>query len=77
VTASSTTIPHVRRTESCEKCGANDVRVTYEWASASASAPGVLIAASCTNEECEWFDRRTKRRVYPGEAVARVTDAPW
>lgn len=75
-TASSTTTPRVRRTQSCEKCGANDVRVTYEWASAGVEIPpGVLIAASCTNEACDWFDQRTKRRDYPDEAMARVAEA--
>jgi len=73
---SSTTTARVRRTQLCDKCGASDVRVTYEWPSAEiVSPPGVLIAASCTNEQCEWFDGRTKRRDYPGEAVALDTMA--
>jgi len=73
---SPTTTAHIRRTLSCERCGAKDVRVTYESAGAGVhSRPSVLIAASCTNEECEWYDRRTKRRDYPAEAVARVAEA--
>jgi hypothetical protein len=69
------TIPRVRRTQSCEQCGATDVRVTYEWTSNGVvSPPGVLIATSCTNEECEWFDRRTKRREYANEAPTPVLE---
>ena len=69
----STTATHVRRTQACEKCGAIDVRVTYEGAVAGAErSPEWLVTASCTNEECEWFDRRTKRREYANEAVATL-----
>jgi len=65
-----------RRTQSCNKCGAPEVRVTYESASGGfETAPGVLIAASCTNEDCEWFDQRTKRRQYANEAVALVAES--
>lgn len=72
-TPSLTTATHVRRTQSCEACGAIDARVTYEWTDAGVeSSPGLLITASCTNEECQWFDRRTKRREYANEAVARL-----
>ncbi len=63
---------HVRRTQSCEKCGATDIRVTYERTIASVEKSlEWLISASCTNEACERFDRRTKRREYANEAVAR------
>jgi hypothetical protein len=71
-TPSLATATHVRRTRSCEKCGAPDARVTYERASAGGeSSPEWLITASCTNEACERFDRRTVRREYANEAVAR------
>jgi hypothetical protein len=66
------TVAHVRRTQSCEKCGAKDVRVTYERSTFSvASSAEWLVSASCTNEACERFDQRTKRREYANEAVAR------
>jgi hypothetical protein len=50
--------------------------VTYERAFTGVeSSPERLITASCTNEECERFDRRTKRREYANEAVARPAAA--
>jgi hypothetical protein len=55
----------VRRTLQCEKCGAADARVTFERAEAEVESPSErLISASCANEACERFDRRTKRREY-------------
>jgi hypothetical protein len=71
-TATLARAAHVRRTQSCEKCGATDVRVTYERSTAAvANSPEWLISASCTNEACERFDRRTKRHQYANEALAR------
>jgi hypothetical protein len=66
------TAAHVRRTQSCERCGATDARVTYAQATASLAHPAEwLISASCTNETCERFDRRTQRHHYANEALAR------
>jgi hypothetical protein len=70
------TSTHVRRTQSCETCGATGIRVTYERTIASVeNSLEWLISASCTNEACERFDRRTKRREYANEAVARPAAA--
>ena len=52
-----------------------DVRKAGTGYALAASSAGVVIAASCTNEQCDWFDQRTKRRDYPDEAGARVAEA--
>ena len=63
---------HVRRTMRCEKCGATDARVTYARVVTGVESPSEsLVRASCTNEACDRFDRRTRRREYAHEVVTR------